>query len=430
MIWLDLVGSAEAVLLAGGPVAEPAAEFLKLDGSQVFFGRVAMRILHFADLHFGQHPGPSGEGSRLRDLEQMLDFIGMEAVNVDLVVIPGDIFDVPRPDFEQIISFVRRLREMTAHTPVAIIPGNHDKAVGQEGVWHLIKEMKIPGAWVFTRPEAALCDTNGGQVQIVALPYEKPDLLRDEEMAGRSMQEIAGILGRRVLARLKTLMAERDPSLPTVILGHLDVAGAVRSSGQKVLPGTDPVVAVEELEGLGADYVALGHIHRAQRLSARVFYSGSPERMDFGEREEKGFWIADIAPGEVPAVEFRSTPARRFVVLEAELKKVEDLSPWYESLGLLDLRGAYVLVAYLASEEVAKAVNDREIRRQVMAAGAHYLAGIQGNVERVARVRDKEVTEAMSVLEALKRYTELNKIANDRLLPLAVELLEEMRSGI
>ena len=61
----------------------------------------------------------------------------------------------------------------------------------------------------------------------------------------------------------------------------------------------------------GYDYLALGHIHRRQRLSARAYYSGSPLPISFDEPAEHGVLLVELEKGEEPRVDFRQMKTLR-----------------------------------------------------------------------------------------------------------------------
>ena len=74
------------------------------------------------------------------------------------------------------------------------------------------------------------------------------------------------------------------------------------------------------------DYVALGHLHRYQNLKSygypAIVYSGSIERIDFGERkEEKGFCCHHSKKKVTATHEFIKTPTRPFIQIEVKLKR-------------------------------------------------------------------------------------------------------------
>lgn len=86
-----------------------------------------------------------------------------------------------------------------------------------------------------------------------------------------------------------------DHSIPAVLASHLTVSTGIFSGSEKrAIYGNDPVLLPSQLAIPPFDYVALGHLHRYQNLNQKgypaIVYSGSVERVDFGERrEDKGF---------------------------------------------------------------------------------------------------------------------------------------------
>src|SRR5205085_1550264 len=110
--------------------------------------------------------------------------------------------------------------------------------------------------------------------------------------------------------------AQLDPATPAVLAGHLTVANGIFSGSEKrAIYGTDPLFLPSELAIAPFDYVALGHLHRYQNLNQdgypAVVYSGSLERIDFGERkDEKGFCLISIPSKGAAIHEFIKTPTR------------------------------------------------------------------------------------------------------------------------
>lgn len=69
-------------------------------------------------------------------------------------------------------------------------------------------------------------------------------------------------------------------------------------------------MALDDITG-GYDYLALGHIHRRQRLSARAYYSGSPLPISFDEPAEHGVLLVELEKGKEPRVDFRQMKTLR-----------------------------------------------------------------------------------------------------------------------
>ncbi len=120
----------------------------------------------------------------------------------------------------------------------------------------------------------------------------------------------------------KTIANEVDPNLPLILTAHASIGGATYGSERMVMLGQDLVLGKGLVADPRFDYVALGHIHKHQSLNENppVVYSGSIERIDFGEwREAKGFVLAEVERGKT---------SWRFVKIETR--------PFYDQLIRLD----------------------------------------------------------------------------------------------
>ena len=87
--------------------------------------------------------------------------------------------------------------------------------------------------------------------------------------------------------------------------------------------GSDYLLLKSQIALPDFDYVALGHIHRHQILeeSPPVVYSGSLERIDFGEEnDKKGFCLVTMDPSQkqgerIKSLEFKNVNARKFLTI-------------------------------------------------------------------------------------------------------------------
>jgi exonuclease SbcD len=148
-------------------------------------------------------------------------------------------------------------------------------------------------------------------------------LLTREEYRADSTEELEGRLRERVVAALEAEAATLDPAMPAVLMGHLSLSGASYGSEQSIMLGQDLVLSRGDLQPASFDYIALGHIHKHQQVGPSTppaVYSGSLERVDFGEeREDKGFVLIEITPGakgeRAVRWAFRPVAARPFVTL-------------------------------------------------------------------------------------------------------------------
>jgi len=232
-----------------------------------------MRILHTSDLHIGKR---LKEQSLLEEQRYMLDQLLAIAIEqkMDAVFIAGDIYDKSIPSGEAVQLFDDFLTEMNSSgIALYIVAGNHDSADRIDFGSRILDHNKVHIAGNDLK-RVDVSDEHGA-VSIWLLPYMRSS---------------------NVIASLEAVSV--DPSIRNIILSHQMVVSGDYSpekSGSEVLSigGIDAVNA-----GLYHlfDYVALGHIHRAQQAGApHILYSGSPYRYDFGEcSHTKGVWLVDI----------------------------------------------------------------------------------------------------------------------------------------
>jgi len=248
-----------------------------------------MRIAHLADLHLT-------DGPRLDDQAETLARVVSDivATRPDLVIIAGDLSGKTVPhrttprEREVLYPALVRLAQVA---PVEIVYGNHDQAPDLDGLAHL------DGQWPIRVRSGAgtdLVQTPSGQIAVYWLAYPtKRWLLAGQEADGlagvqRQIQDRLALLFKLWGARIKRSRA-RQPDLAHVFEGHVQVSGS-RTSGGEVLAGQEIEITRDDLDGLGIDYGALGHIHKRQEIAPRCWYSGSPWRNDYAETEMFKAW--------------------------------------------------------------------------------------------------------------------------------------------
>jgi exonuclease SbcD len=229
---------------------------------------------------------------------------------------------------------------------------------------------------------------------------------------------------QQILIGIINDMAEKvDPSLPAVLAAHVWVLNARVGSEKGMSIGQEHMLLLSSVANPAFDYIALGHIHKAQVLNENppTVYSGSLERLDFGdEDDQKGFYLVDIdTSGNGGAgvsgcrkvdYQFRSIEARRFYTLDIELEE-NDPDPTSTVLREIDvnrdkIKDAIVRVEIKLPAALSGKLRDTEIRNKIK--DAYYLT-IAREVIRETRLRlGKGALEGITPLEALKVYLESN----------------------
>ncbi len=278
-----------------------------------------VRILHFADSHidianYGRHDPETGLPYRVVDFLKALDQIIDAAIDerVDMVIFAGDAYKDrnPQPTFQRAWG-ERMMRLSRAGIPTLLLVGNHDVAPADNRA-HTLQEyatLAVPNIFVADKPKVWRPDELGVPVQVVALPWiTRSRYLARHDMAGKTVDQINELMLDRIDEALQSVLAGVDPELPLILTAHASIVGAKYGSERMVMLGQDLALSMGLVTNPRFDYVAMGHIHKHQSLHDQppVVYSGSIERIDFGEwREDKGFVLAEVTRGHT---EWRFVP--------------------------------------------------------------------------------------------------------------------------
>jgi exonuclease SbcD len=176
--------------------------------------------------------------------------------------------------------------------------------------------------------------------------------------------------------------------------------------------GRDVVVPKSALAVPAFDYVALGHIHKHQNLTAGedgvppVVYAGSLERIDFGEAgQPKGFCWVELARGNT-TWEFVRTNARSFVIIRIDVRDSGEIDPTQMVLDAIarhDIDDAVVRLIVQTTPETEARLRDKEIEKALEP--ANYIAAFVKDTERPERMRLGGASpESLTPTELLERY--------------------------
>ncbi len=363
-----------------------------------------MKIAHISDSHFD-------ERNRLDDTiavhSEFLELARDE--KVDLIVHGGDWFERKSSPHERLAVY-NFLRDAADVAPVVGVRGNHDAPEELE----LFHRATVPGrVAIFERPgiEMVSVGTNGSRAAAYCLPwFDKQHLVAQlgpaasaedtRNAAIRAARQLLAGIGRRILE------LQQNGAAHVVLLAHCMVGGSETSTGQ-VIQGITVELAPSDLLATGADYVALGHIHKHQEwLGGRVAYSGSPSPQNYGEPEQKGWVLAELAP-HLTRHEFRPLPARKLILLEydGEYRPTMD-----------DTAGALVRVRVKVPEAELAAFDPSLWTKRFP--DAHEVK-VEPIVERTVRARAPEISTKKTVWEKVETYLRGKQIVD----PLQLERL-------
>ncbi len=338
-----------------------------------------VKIIHTSDWHIGR----TFEGAPMADEQrQFLDWLARQVVEhgVDLVLVAGDIYDRSLPAEEATFLLDEGLDGLiAAGAEVVLIPGNHDGALrlGFGSNRQRLSGVHVMGGSGSVHPWR--WETGGGQVALVSVPYLDPytaPLPRpgpDGSHRSRTHQHVLEDALDDARESLVALRRATDQPLPAIAVAHAFVAGSEESDSERTLSigGTDRVDAAVFA---GFDYVALGHLHRPQRVGGTdaMAYSGSPLPYSFSEVHPKSVRLLDLGPTGLEETTLLPVPVGRPVVtLEGTLDDLLE-NPAY------DTRVDHWVSAVLTDATVQTQPMERLRRRFPHIASVRYAAGISG----------------------------------------------------
>ena len=255
-----------------------------------------MKLLHTADIHLGRHLYGR---RRHHEFAAFLDWLAatLDAEHIDALVIAGDIFDTATPSPRSQAQYYQFLCRIAAGPcrHVIITAGNHDSPAFLDAPRDILRALNvhIVGAARDPADEVLLLKDRDGTTEAIvcAVPYLRERDLRTadagESAADKSAKLLDGIRAHYAAAVAHGETLRGGAELPLIATGHLYTAGGETNEAHDHEIGTLAHVPADAFP-TAIDYLALGHIHRAQRIGGNESrrYSGSPLPHTFAEAEQ------------------------------------------------------------------------------------------------------------------------------------------------
>lgn len=291
-----------------------------------------MKILHTSDLHIGKYIGTY---DLKEDTEYVLNQVVDTAIRerVEVVLISGDVFDRPNPSEEAIkiyVSFLKAL--LDKNIKVIAISGNHDSGIRLSAYKDILgKGYFVEGEFNSPMRKISLNDEYG-PVNFYMLPFFTPFIVKSNLKLEKGLENYD-------LAMDEIIKRENiDTSQRNIILAHQFVAGfkfggseedfSYSNGDEKNVAGVG-IISLDKFQNF--DYVALGHIHKPQKISRETIrYSGSLLKYKTSEIDgpDKSVVIIDLKEkGNIEVKLDPIKPLHPFVKIEGLLSELTNTNP-------------------------------------------------------------------------------------------------------
>jgi DNA repair protein SbcD/Mre11 len=295
-----------------------------------------MRLLHTSDWHVGK----TLKGrSRLDEQEQVLrEIVGIAREHeVDAVLVAGDLYDTAAPSAQAQQLVVRTLMGLARDgAEVIAIAGNHDHPAAIDAY------RPLAGAAGITLVGTVRTAARGGVVEFTAkstgeratvavLPFlSQRYAVRAAELVANTPAENTGAYDQQLRDILDALTAGFRADSVNLVMAHLTVLNGVFGGGERAAQSIFEYAVPATIFPIESHYVALGHLHRRQRIDAPcpVHYCGAPLAIDFGEQDNTSVvCLVEASPGTPAQVtDIPITSARRLRTVRGTVTELAALA--------------------------------------------------------------------------------------------------------
>ncbi|MCT4704402.1 exonuclease subunit SbcD [Enterobacteriaceae bacterium H16N7] len=303
-----------------------------------------MRIIHTSDWHLGQNFYTKSRGP---EHQAFLDWLLSTAVeqSVDAIIVAGDIFDTGSPPSyarELYNRFVVQLQATGCQ--LVVLAGNHDSVATLNESRELLACLNtsvIASARHDASQQTLLLKKKDGTPGAILcpIPFLRPRDIQSSQ-AGLSGHEKQRSLMEAISEHYQqcyaaAVSARGAQKLPIIATGHLTTVGVTKTDAVRdIYIGTLDAFPAQNFPP--ADYIALGHIHRAQLIGGteHIRYSGSPISLSFDETgKAKSVYLVEFADSALHEVTALPVPVSQpLAVIKGSLGEIEkQLEQWRDA---------------------------------------------------------------------------------------------------
>ena len=300
-----------------------------------------MKILHTSDWHLGQNfMGQSRVEEHHSFLTWLLDTIVKE--KIDALLVAGDIFDTGTPPnyaLELYYNFLKELSAIKSLKITIITAGNHDSIATLKAPKQLLEILNIKVITSGDKDEDPIIsiynDDKKLEAIVCAVPFLRDGIIREfsANTTSKQKEELTnnGIKAYYQNCYEKATILKSDLDIPIIAMGHLTLLGGKNSDSEREIYIGGKLDIGSNYLGDLFDYVALGHLHRNQKIGLEhIQYSGSPINLSFSEvNDTKKVNIIEFDKTKAIISKLDIPQTKKLIVLKGDgntiIKKLENI---------------------------------------------------------------------------------------------------------
>ena len=329
-----------------------------------------MKILHTSDWHIGRKLY-STEISQDLDLffKYLIDIINQE--KIDVLIVAGDIFDLAYPSNNSLQQYYKLLQQLynTNCKHIIITGGNHDSIStlnAPKNILEFLNIYVIGGVPENIEEQIIEIKDKNDKLQLIicAVPYLRDKDIR-KSIAGEkyddrvmAIREGIGNFYNSVAEKALAIKNEEQNNglyIPIIATAHLFVNNVD-------LPKEEKELYIGSLQQISSkrfpeifDYIALGHIHRPQKVSENIRYSGSPVAMSFSERNQnKSIVIIEVNDNSLDIKTIEIPKFRNLKLFKGTFQEVQEKISSYKDDGELPVWAEIEIIEPQTSPELKR----------------------------------------------------------------------------
>ena len=371
-------------------------------------------IIHSADWHFSA----KHKADCLSSLDTMIRY--GETHDVDLWIVAGDIFDHAIYNTLQsgLDELLARISRMNSSAPVAVVQGTptHDVA----GSYNVLKRIGV----TMIEPTSIYCVYNGELGIDRFFPQSQPNIPPDtlillgmSEPGRESMTAIRNgsrdDIDAEIIGAMQDLLTgfgavrAQYPNNPCIFIYHGQIRGASLANGQ-ILPGNGIAIGADDLALIGADYYALGDIHKGQQIGQMsAYYSGSAFPVDWGETDTKTYnhVTIDDPTVDIDLIEYGHPPRQKYMTMADGLSGViADI----RNMATMNAQKPDIWVEIRDKQEIISKIN-RSITEAKILDEAGLSSRVTFSAIPVQTIRSAEIQEVKTLYDKIKVWADLSE---------------------